>query len=880
MKEQLTSDQCNEEPHNQEQLTPEQLRARVEELEAENGRLCRIRDALIERVEASSGLRAEPYAAFEHSVTLAEQVRERTEALNAALHDLKYSNQALKQANEEAATAHQRLIDAIESISDAFALFDADRKLVLFNNRFREIWALCGVNIQRGITIERCLELGLERNLIVETQVWQGEDANIYRLCDGRWLQMSSRETGDGGMVALYTDITELKASEAAQREQALAVKSRLLQSTVDNLSQGVALINAEGRVEIWNDLFLELTLLNAEQLADSPRFEQLMSASDVTLLTPRSRDEADNPLTELTQELRDGRVIEIRTHPLSAGGYVNTYTDITDHSRYAETLRESERWIRVITDHVPALIAYIGEGMRYQFTNKVYDEWYGWPRGSLIGETMSRVHGEVQYERLEPYVKRAMEGESVTFEIEEANALGENRYLLKAYVPNLGADGKPVGFFVMIRDITERRRTSLALQQAYENLEQRVRERTSELTEVNQQLRLEIGERKTIESRLRDAKQEAERANLSKTKFLAAVSHDLLQPLNAARLFTGALLEQPMPERIAGLIGSVSNSLEDVERLLSTLVDISKLDAGVIKPDVSAFHINELLENIASEYTHIAQSEGLSFHAVNSKAVVHSDPALLGRILRNLLSNAVRYTGAGGNILLGCRRRREGLEIQVCDTGSGIPSDQLATIFQEFKRGNNAGQDKGLGLGLAIVDKIASMLGHRIDVRSTPGRGSIFSVLIPYGELAPQHTVPQLKVNDFGDRLQGASVWMIDNDQSICDGMSTLLEGWGCEIVTALSLEQLREKVAVGSARLDLLIVDYHLDDGVNGVDLVREIMPQRPDEPPVLMITANYSNELKQEMRSLGYHLMHKPIRPLKLKTMLSHLIDPQTA
>lgn len=650
------------------------LQARIAELEAENARLHKIRQALVERVEASSALRAAPYAAFEHSVTLAEQVRERTEALNAALHDLKHSNQALKQANEEAARAHQRLSDAIESVSDAFALFDADKRLVLFNNRYREIWSLCGVDIRRGTSLARCLELAFERNLIIETQSGQGDGANIYRLCDGRWMQMSSRETGDGGLVALYTDITALKASEAAQREQALAQKSRLLQSTVDNLSQGVALINAAGCIEIWNDLFLRLTGLSPAALAEAPLFEQLMQASEVELLTPDSRDHSGAPLAELRQQLSDGRVIEIRTHALATGGYVNTYTDITEHSRYADTLRESEQWIRLITDNVPALIAYIGEDCRYRFTNKVYDDWYGWPRGALVGQTIGYVHGEAQFNRLQPYVEQALAGESVTFEMEEANAQGENRYLLKAYVPNMGSQGKPVGFFVMIRDITERRRTAVALQQAYQNLEQRVRERTSELTDLNQQLRQEIAERKTIESRLREAKREAEQANLSKTKFLAAVSHDLLQPLNAARLFTGALLEQPMPERIGRLIGSVSNSLEDVERLLSTLVDISKLDAGVIKPDIAAFSMRELLENITPEYQHIARSEGIEFRARCSDALVRTDSALLARIVRNLLANAVRYTPPGGKILLGCRQRRTGLELQVCDTGSGIP--------------------------------------------------------------------------------------------------------------------------------------------------------------------------------------------------------------
>lgn len=859
------------------EITAEALRARVEELEAENHRLKRIRQALIERVEASSGLRAEPYAAFEHAVILAEQVRERTEALNTALHELKHSNQALKQANAEAATAHQRLIDAIESISDAFALFDADRRLLLCNNRFREIWALCGVKMTPGISLSRCLALAVERELIIESQGGPAEEASVHRLCDGRWMQMSSRETSDGDLVILYTDITDLKASEAARRERALAQKSRLLQSTVDNLSQGVVLINAAGQVEIWNDLFLRMTGLRAEHLAGAPRFEQLMARSEVTLLTPYSRDERGKPLSTLTQQLKDGRVIEIRTHSLADGGYVNTYSDITEHSRYADSLRESEQWIRLITDNVPALIAYIGEDRRYRFTNKVYDEWYGWPRGSLVGQTIGYIHGEAQFARLRPYVERALAGESVTFEIEEPNAQGENRYLLKAYVPNRGPEGKPVGFFVMIRDITERRRTAVALQQAYQNLELRVRERTSELTEVNQQLRQEIQERRMIESRLREAKREAERANLSKTKFLAAVSHDLLQPLNAARLFTGALLEQSMPPRVGQLVTSLSHSLEDVERLLGTLVDISKLDAGVIQPDIATFSVHELLDNLSAEFRHVAHSEGLNFRARCSSTLVRTDAALLTRILRNLLSNAVRYTAPGGRILLGCRRRRHGLELQVCDTGSGIPADQLETIFQEFKRGGNAGQDQGLGLGLAIVEKISRMLDHPVKVHSEPGRGSIFSVLLPYGQRAPRQPLAAQPVVDPGQRLEGRHVWMIDNDPSICAGMETLLGGWGCHTVTALSLEQLRERVALDQAPLDLLIADYHLDNDSNGVDAVAAILRQRNDQPGVLLVTANYSNALKQQIRERGYRLMHKPIRPLKLKSMLSHLLEP---
>ncbi len=852
-----------------------QLEARIAKLEQDNAKLRRMKQALIERVESSSTVRTAPYAAFEHSVVLAEQVRERTEALNAALAELKHSNMALKQANQEAATAHQRLIDAIESISDAFVLFDAERRIVLFNSRFRDYWQGTQTRIERGITIHDVRRLALERGVIAEEHVGQGDEATVYHLSDGRWVQMNERHTNDGGLVILYTDITDLKASETARREQALAQKSRLLQRTVDNLSQGVALINPEGELEVWNDRFAELTGLSP---VSGVPFESLMGASEVQLLTPDTLSVHGRPLLETEQHLADGRVLEIRTHPMPSGGFVNTYTDITERHRYAETLRENENWLRLITDHVPALIAYVGGEGHFQFTNQVYDDWYGWPRGSLIGQSIRQVHGEQQYARLEPYIRQTMSGQNATFEIDEQNAAGENRHMLKSYVANIDAAGNTVGFFVLIRDITERKRTALALQQAYQNLEQRVRERTSELTGVNLQLRQEIEERMSIEARLLEAKQDAEQANLSKTKFLAAVSHDLLQPLNAARLFTGALLEQPMPERIRSLISSVSNSLQDVETLLGTLVDISRLDAGVIKPDVSAFRLNELLDTLAAEYHQMAAAEGLSFRFAGSDRVVLSDATLLARILRNFLTNALRYTDKGGKILLGCRRRGERVLIEVWDTGSGIPEDKLTEIFQEFRRirNGNQHQDKGLGLGLAIVDKIGRMLDHPIRVRSVEGRGSVFSVEVPVGRLLPQSFQAPFSDPSIHARLEGARIWMIDNDPAICAGMATLLTGWGCEVVTALGLDDLQQQVSIGSAGLDILIADYHLDDGATGDELVREVLSLRADQPPVLMITANYSNELKQEVKAQGYLLMNKPVKPLKLKATLAHLLQ----
>ncbi|WP_354446238.1 NahK/ErcS family hybrid sensor histidine kinase/response regulator [Marinobacter sp. MBR-99] len=734
---------------------------RIAELESENRRLRDIRDALIVRVESGSAHKPEPYAAFEHSVILAEQVRERTEALNLTMEELKASNKALMRAREEAETSRQRLNDAIESIADGFVLFDHNHCLIQTNSRFRSYWRHAGVPVPAaGTPIDKVKSKAMSSGLIVEEHSHEDAEGTVFLLSNGRWVQMTERPTREGGLVVLYSDITDVKNSEMARRIKAL---------------------------------------------------------------------------------------------------------------------EESERWIRVVTDHVPALIAYVGADLTVQFCNKVYQAWYGRPGQSPLGMRLDEVHEPEFYQRLLPQILEVMDGHSVTFEFDETGVRGEQRYMLRSYVPNVDDNGEVVGFFVLIRDITDRRKTALALEQAYDNLEKRVRERTAALTGLNAQLRQEISERAAVEARLREAKLDAERANLSKTKFLAAVSHDLLQPLNAARLFTSALQEQSFGPRAEGLVRSVSTSLDDVENLLGTLVDISKLDAGVIKPDVTAFDLRDLLNNIAREFRQMALAEGLRLDFVPSSAVVQSDSQLLARILRNFLTNAIRYTGQG-RILLGVRRRHGHVLLQVWDTGPGIPEDKLTEIFQEFKRIRPSGSqaDKGLGLGLAIVDKISRMLGHEVSVASIEGKGSVFSVRVPLGQLlpSPAATTDIQKVEvDHG--MSGARVWVIDNDLAICEGMKTLLEGWDCRVVTAVSVPDLDTKVDIAGAPVDLILADYHLDNDENGVDAVAQINARRSQPAPVLMITANYTNELKQHIRELGYLLMNKPVKPLKLRTVLNHVL-----
>ncbi|MDI5921384.1 hybrid sensor histidine kinase/response regulator [Halomonas sp. LR5S13] len=382
----------------------------------------------------------------------------------------------------------------------------------------------------------------------------------------------------------------------------------------------------------------------------------------------------------------------------------------------------------------------------------------------------------------------------------------------------------------------------------------------------------------------LHAAKAEAEAANLSKTRFLAAVSHDLLQPLNAARLFTSALEDHPLPEPSTRLVGHIGRSLKDVEALLGTLVDISRLDAGVLEPDIAPFPVARLLDVLAEEYCQMAAARGLELHYVGSGAVVASDLALLARVVRNFLTNAILYTGSG-KILLGCRRRPEGVEILVGDSGPGIPEAQREAIFQEFQRlgGNRGAEDRGLGLGLAIVDRIAGMLGHPLRLASVPGRGSLFSVLVPQGRLPPVAHPPTVSPRlgqgpGQGSVLERARVWVIDNDPGICKGMAALLEGWGCRVLTATSLADLDIK-AVGE-RADVLLVDFHLgEEDPDGLAVAARLRERQPGLP-VIVITANHDATIKGLTRQLGYNCLLKPLKPLRLRMALVDLLGGESA
>ncbi|OMH39622.1 NahK/ErcS family hybrid sensor histidine kinase/response regulator [Motiliproteus sp. MSK22-1] len=406
------------------------------------------------------------------------------------------------------------------------------------------------------------------------------------------------------------------------------------------------------------------------------------------------------------------------------------------------------------------------------------------------------------------------------------------------------------------VQDITERKRAQRQLAQLNTELEQRVQERTQELI---------------------IAKQEAEEANASKDKYLAAASHDLLQPMNAARLLVSTLQERDLPEQNHQLVERIHVALLGAEELLTDLLDISRLDANVVTADPDDFNIAGLIENLTSEFQPVAANAGLTFESVACHQTIHSDSRLLMRILRNFISNAIRYTSKG-RIALGCRRRKSELEILVCDTGPGIAEEQRQAIFEEFRQLDNAqpGRSKGVGLGLAIVDRIANMLGHKIEVRSNPGRGSCFSVRVPLGTSHFQQPVTDPYSQIAAANFNGARVLVLENEEAILHSMETLLNEWGCLVSTATNTEQALESCQRFSP--DIVLADYHLDNNLTGTQVLQALTNKLNIKLKAIMITADRSDEVRQEFQAIGVKRLNKPIKPGKLRALMSHLIQAE--
>jgi PAS domain S-box-containing protein len=389
-----------------------------------------------------------------------------------------------------------------------------------------------------------------------------------------------------------------------------------------------------------------------------------------------------------------------------------------------------------------------------------------------------------------------------------------------------------------------------------------------------------DITERKQSEDALREAHREAERANRAKSRFLAAASHDLRQPLQAAHLFAAALRIGLRERGDLELLGSIEDALKSANELLDALLDVSRLDAGVLAPQFRDFAVADLLDQIETEFSEAAREKRLALRVLPSSATVRTDPLLLGRILRNLVSNALRYTHRG-RVLIGCRRVGDRLAIDVLDTGIGIAADKTERIFEEFYQIGNPERDRtrGLGLGLAIVAGLAKLLDHPVQVRSEPGRGSLFRVLVPLAEPQTETvSAPSSPAIAAGPRPSGALLLAIDDDPGQLEAMKALFGRWGYRVLAVESAPAALAKLAQTGRVPNAIIADYRLRDGLTGADAIGSIRERLGHKVPGLILTGDTEPARIAEASASGFELLHKPIEAHRLQEAIERLLSPR--
>ncbi len=412
-----------------------------------------------------------------------------------------------------------------------------------------------------------------------------------------------------------------------------------------------------------------------------------------------------------------------------------------------------------------------------------------------------------------------------------------------------------------------DRQGSAFSLFQTAITLEGQVRTRTEELTHVLRSL-------ERTNAQLSAAKEEAERANLSKTRFLAAASHDLLQPVISAKLSISTLAELQDSQQGRRLARQVECSLQTIEDLIKTLLDMSKLDAGVVTPEIRCFPLDDLLTGLHATFECVTPSKKFKLKVRPCGLIVESDPVMLQRVLLNLVSNAIHYTVQGG-VLVGVRRRGANCWLDIVDTGLGIAECERDRIFDEFYRGSTSvhGNQAGLGLGLSIVKRITQALGHELSLKSVLGHGSRFRITLPVVRALSElpHPSPYLSLLA---GLSGTFVLIVENDPHSAKAMQRQFEQWGCETYVASGLSGVDEHLQSLDRLPDIVIADYHLDGNDRGVAAIASVRSLIPSIPAVV-VTADHSEETAKAVRAAGALLLQKPVSPGKLRATVSNLL-----
>ncbi len=536
------------------------------------------------------------------------------------------------------------------------------------------------------------------------------------------------------------------------------------------------------------------------------------------------------------------------------SGMEVGEVVSVLDETSHA--LRFNREILTTTLQNIPQGVSVVDADMRLVSWNGRYQQLFDYPDGMLyVGRPVADLmrwnadHGEMGPGDIDAQIERRLEhlraGLPHVFQRVRAN--GQVIELRGQALPGSG------GYVTSYSDVTDYKRVERELREINETLEQRVAARS----------------------------REAEAAQQSRTRFLAAISHDVLQPLHAARLFASALHDSGQPAEQAHLATRIDASLRAAEELLDGLLDVSRLDAGVLQPQRSDFDVVELLQELHAQYAPTAAQRGLTLKVRAPRNLpVRSDRRLLRRALQNFIGNAMRYTQTGG-VLLTARRHGHDALLQVWDTGPGIPAIHLQQIFEEFHRFDQPGErgERGLGLGLSICQSISNVLDHPLDVRSRVGHGSVFSIRVVRSMLAhPLPSQPRVAIEARDDSLHGLRVLCLDNDPEILDGMRALLGRWQATVLAASTVDAALALAASDAPQV--LLVDYHLHDRLDGLDALDALRAACSGDIPGALLTADGSDALKQAAQARGCRVLTKPVKPASLRAFLAAARDRPTS
>lgn len=646
------------------------------------------------------------------------------------------------------------------------------------------------------------------------------------------------------------------------------------LTEAIETINEGFALFDPSDRLVLFNSRFCRDLVDIIPELLEGLSFRDYVEliAKSRFLALPKSTSAEDWATGRMARH-RDNRVVfnvsliwdrwlQVSEHRTTRGGTVILQTDVTDIIRLERLERDKMRTaqaqlFRATLDHLNQGVCVFDKGLSLIGWNKKMDTILDLPpEQSVLGlkfpVLLSRIKEELEFApgfdagKLKAWSERVGNRRPIAFEIKRGGT--QTLSIFAQEMPNRG-------FVISFTDVTAEREAAQALFEVNELLERRVDERTAELGV---------------------ALAEAERANASKSRFVAAASHDLLQPLSAAKLFVSSLADRIDEEELCDVAGKAETALQSVESIIEALLDISKLDSGKAAFHIKPVCLDAILKPLRDELTPVAAAKNIELRIVSAGLTVRSDPGYLRRIIQNLVSNAIRYTDHG-KVLVGVRRSARTVRIEIWDTGKGIaPADQK-TIFQEFHRLDADNPNEGLGLGLAIVERACAALDHPLGLWSEPDKGSCFSLNVPLDAHSLDAELPATRPKMAQTPgHHGQIVFLVENDIQLAQAMSLMIEGWGAEVIHAVDADEALALLSAIDLRPDAMLLDYHLGENMSGTQLYKEIS-NRFGAIPTAIVSADRTRKLRKFCTEHGVSFLPKPIDTQKLSHFLSETERP---